>query len=313
MNNTISNRQAVCDVLLELAATDKNIVLLTSDSRGSAGLGAFIERYPQQHVEVGIAEQNAVGIAAGLAASGKKPIVASPASFLSMRSAEQIKVDVAYSQNNVILLGISGGVSYGALGMTHHSLQDIAMLRAVPGIDIIMPSDRFETAAVLRDLLNYPRPAYVRIGRNPVPDIFQDEQVGYVPGKATKLCEGCNAAMIATGEMVRKALDAAQLLGSESIETMVYDMHTLKPLDEEAVLQAANTGFVLTMEEHSVYGGLGAAVSQVVARSNPVRVEMLAIPDEPAVAGTSEEVFAHYGLTAQNAASIIRKHVKQMN
>lgn len=312
MANNISNRQAVCDTLLALAKKDKSIVVLTSDSRGSAGLAPFAEAYPSQHVETGIAEQNIVGIAAGLAASGKKPVVASPASFLSMRSIEQVKVDVAYSANPVLLLGISGGLSYGALGMTHHSLQDIAVMRAIPGLDVILPADRFETADVIKDLIANPRPAYVRIGRNAVEDVFGEGiPTEYRPGKATMLSEGLDAAVIATGELAGPAKETARLLEAEGVQVMVLDMHTLKPFDEQAVLMAAKTGFIVTMEEHSVYGGLGSAVAQVVSGRHPVPVQVLAIPDEPAVAGNSAEVFAHYGLTAKNAADIIRGHLRK--
>lgn len=307
----ISNRQAICDVLVELAKTDKDIVVLTSDSRGSASLAAFASAYPEQHVETGIAEQNIVGIAAGLASMGKKPIAASPASFLSMRAIEQIKVDVAYSNMPVVLYGISGGLSYGALGMTHHSLQDIAAIGAIPGIDVILPADRFEAADIIRDLMNNPRPAYLRIGRNPVEDVFEDGVSHYVPGKATMLHDGGDAAIIATGEMVIQAQWAARILEKKGIHVRVLDMHTIKPLDEEAIASACETGLVVTMEEHSLYGGLGSRVCAISAEHGHARVRVLAIPDEPAVAGKSAEVFAHYGLTVENVVSIIEKEVKK--
>ncbi len=312
MVNKISNRQAVCDTLLDLAATDRDIIVLTSDSRGSAGLTPFVEAYPKQHIETGIAEQNIVGIAAGLAASGKKPVVASPASFLSMRSIEQVKVDVAYSENPVLLLGISGGLSYGALGMTHHSLQDIAVMRAIPGLDVILPADRFETRDIVKDFIENPRPTYVRIGRNAVEDVFQEgKPTGYMPGKATFLHEGSDAAIIATGELVGPARDAANMLETQGIQITVVNMHTLKPFDETAVQKAAKTGFIVTMEEHSIYGGLGSAVTQIVCANQPVPVKTLAIPDEPAVAGASAEVYEHYGLTAKNACEIIRSYLER--
>lgn len=310
MSNKISNRQAICNTLLDLAREDSDIVVLTSDSRGSAGLTPFVEAFPAQHIETGIAEQNIVGIASGLAASGKKTVVASPASFLSMRSADQVKVDVAYSQNNVLLLGISGGLSYGALGMTHHSLQDIAMMCAIPGIEVVLPADRFESEAVVRDWQRNPRPMYLRIGRNAVEDVFEDGNAMYRPGKATVIHEGDDAAIVATGEMVLYAKKAAEILKTEGIGVKVLDMHTLKPFDTEAIEAAAKTGFIVTMEEHSIRGGLGSAVAQAVCTDTPVPVKVLAVPDEPAVAGKSSEVFAHYGLTAQNAAQLIRNHCR---
>ena len=306
----ITNRQAICETLMRLAAEDRNIMVLTSDSRGSASLAPFAQAYPKQHVETGIAEQDIVGIAAGLASMGKIPVVAAPASFLSMRAIEQIKVDVAYSRMPVVLYGISGGLSYGALGMTHHSLQDIAAIGAIPGIDVILPADRFESVAVIEDLMRTPRPAYLRIGRNAVEDVYEDGQTHYERGKATRLCEGEDAAIIATGEMVYPAKCAARLLYERGIRVRVFDMHTIKPFDEAAVRAACETGFVLTMEEHSLYGGLGSRVCMVAAQAGKARVRVLAVPDEPAIAGTSAQVFAHYGLTAENAARIIEEEVR---
>ncbi len=309
-DNKISNRQEICETLIELAKNDRDIIVLTSDSRGSAGLNPFVETFPEQHVEVGIAEQNLVGIAAGLARCGKKPIAAAPASFLTMRSIEQIKVDVAYSRCNVVLLGISGGLSYGALGMSHHSLQDIATLCAIPGISVILPADRFESRAVFEDIMVNPRPVYVRVGRNPVPDVFAcSADTNYVPGKATVISEGDDACIIATGEMVYAAKMTAEILKREGIGVRVLDMHTVKPLDTEAIRMATNTPLILTMEEHSCHGGLGSLVCRVVSEYRPTPVKVLAVPDEPAVTGVSAEVFAHYGLTADNAVNVIRERL----
>lgn len=310
MQMKVSNRQAVCDKLIELAKTDNDIVVLTSDSRGSAGLTPFANTYPDRIVETGIAEQNIVGIAAGLAKCGKKPVVASPAAFLSMRSAEQVKVDVAYSRSNVFLLGISGGISYGALGMSHHSVQDIALMRAIPGIDVIIPADRFESAGIVEEWMKNPRPAYVRIGRNPVEDVFNSENTGYSPGKATVLQNGKDAWIIATGETVKISQEAGKQLENEGYSIGVLDMHTLKPFDAEAVKKAADTAkLIVTLEEHSIYGGLGSAVSQITSSYKPIRVEVIAIPDEPAIAGNSSEVFAYYGITKERVMDLIKKAI----
>jgi transketolase len=228
-----------------------------------------------------------------------------------MRSAEQIKVDVAYSRSKVLLLGISGGMSYGALGMSHHSLQDIAAMSAIPGIDVILPADRFETDSIIRDIMMNPRPAYVRIGRNPVPDVFESrEKTGYVPGKATVVHDGNDAAIISCGELVYAAKKAADLLDKEGVHVKVIDMHTIKPTDEKVICEAADTGFILTMEEHSTYGGLGSLAARIVSEYKPVQVKVLAIPDEPVVSGKSEEVYSYYGLNAENAAAIIRNNLK---
>jgi transketolase len=306
--NKISNRQVICDTLIELASKDRDIVVLTSDSRGSASMTNFARQLPEQFIEVGIAEQNIVGIAAGLAASGKKPYVASPACFLSMRSIEQVKVDAAYSKTNVKLIGISGGLSYGALGMSHHSLQDIAVMRAIPGINIIFPADRHETKKMIEALVNSIEPTYVRIGRNPVQDVYSSEDYSFEIGKAVVMSEGTDITIIATGETVKVAIDSAHMLHQIGIICRVLNMHTLKPLDEEAVIKAAReTGHIITIEEHSVYGGLGAAVSQVVVENCPVPMKIVAIPDEPAIPGKSEEVFEYYGLSVTNITKIARE------
>ncbi|WP_082655628.1 transketolase C-terminal domain-containing protein [Paenibacillus sp. 32O-W] len=297
----IPNRQVICDTLLELAKEDRDIMVLASDSRGSAAMAPFAKAFPEQFVEVGIAEQNIVGIAAGLAHSGKKPFVTSPACFLSMRSIEQIKVDVAYSATNVKLIGISGGISYGALGMSHHSVQDIAVARAIPGLAVILPADRHETKRMTEALAKHEGGVYVRIGRNPVKDVYDNDDFEFVIGKAVTMREGSDVTIIAAGETVRVALDAHAVLQEAEVSCRVINMHTIKPLDEEAVIKAAReTGRIITVEEHSIYGGLGAAVAEVVAQHHPVPMRILGIPDEPAIAGKTSEVFNHYGISAGN-------------
>ncbi|MBF4803658.1 transketolase family protein [Lancefieldella rimae] len=304
MSNTVANRMAICDVLLEAAESgDRDIVVLCSDSRGSASLAPFFKRFPTQSVEVGIAEQDLIGIAAGLASCGKKAFAASPASFISTRSYEQAKVDCAYSNTNVTLIGISGGVSYGALGMSHHSAQDIAAMSAIPNMRVYLPSDRFQTAELMWALLLDTRPAYVRVGRNPVEDVYSEKNISFEMGRATVLCEGNDVALIAAGEMVKPALDASKLLEEQGISTTVLDMYCVKPLDVNAVEKAAkNAKVVLTIEEHSPYGGLGSRVAQVVGEKCPRLVKTLSLPDAPVITGTSAEVFAYYGLDARGIA-----------
>lgn len=310
--NSIPNRQVICDTLIELGGKDKDIVVLTSDSRGSASMTNFAKELPEQFVEVGIAEQNIVGIAAGLAASGKKPYIASPACFLSMRSIEQVKVDVAYSKTNVKLIGISGGLSYGALGMSHHSLQDIAVMRAIPGINIILPADKHETKKMIEALAKNTEPTYIRIGRNPVADVYSSDQYGFEIGKAVTMSEGTDITIIAAGETVKIAMDAADMLKKKGVSCRVLNMHTIKPLDEAEIIKAAKeTGCIITVEEHSIYGGLGAAVSEVVTQNCPVPMKIVGVPDEPAIPGKSEEVFKHYGLTADNISSIALEIIKK--
>ncbi len=301
--NKIANRQVICDVLAEAAKEDKDVVALCSDSRGSASMTKFADTYPEQFVEVGIAEQNLVSISAGLAKCGKKPYASSPASFLSTRSYEQCKVDVAYSNTNVKLIGISGGVSYGALGMSHHSAQDIAAMCSIPNMRVYIPSDRLQTEHLFKALLKDEKPAYIRVGRNPVEDVYEEGNVPFEMDQATVLTEGSDIAIIACGEMVKPAADAAKLLEEKGIHATVVDMYCIKPLDKAAIVKAASGAkAVITVEEHAPFGGLGSMVSQVVGSECPRKVVNLALPDAPVITGTSKEVFDHYGLNAEGIA-----------
>ena len=309
--NKIPNRKAICDVLLKEAETDKDIVVLCSDSRGSASLAPFADAYPEQFVEMGIAEQDLVSVSAGLAHCGKKAFAASPACFLSTRSYEQCKIDVAYSNTNVKLIGISGGISYGALGMSHHSAQDIAAMSAIPNMRVYLPSDRFQTAKLIEALLKDEKPAYIRVGRNPVEDIYTEDNCPFEMDKATVLAEGTDAAIIACGEMVRPALEAAKLLEKDGIHATVVDMYCVKPLDKEAIVKAAsNAKVVVTAEEHAPFGGLGSMVSQVVGAECPRKVLNIALPDAPVVSGTSKEVFDYYGMNAEGIAKTVKDALK---
>lgn len=306
--NKIPNRQAICDVLVEKANTDKDIVVLCSDSRGSASLAPFADTHPEQFVETGIAEQNIVSIAAGLAKCGKKAYVASPACFLSTRSMEQAKVDVAYSNTNVKLIGISGGVSYGALGMTHHSAQDIASMTSIPNMRVYIPSDRIQTRALFESLLKDEKPAYIRVGRNPVEDVYEEGRLNFEMDRATVVHEGTDLTIIACGELVKPACKAAGILQEQGISVRVLDMYCVKPIDKAAVEKAAaETKAIITMEEHSQYGGLGAMVSQIVASTAPKKVINLALPDEPVVTGVSKEIFDYYGLNETGLVNIAKE------
>ena len=305
--NKIANRAVMCEVLKEAAARDRDVVVLCSDSRGSASLTSFAEQFPDQFVEVGIAEQNLVSIAAGLASCGKKAFAASPASFLSTRSYEQCKVDCAYSGTNVKLVGISGGVSYGALGMTHHSAQDIAAMSAIPGMRVYLPSDRHQTRRLFEALLQDDQTAYIRLGRNPVEDVYEEGHVPFAMNRATVLCEGTEVLLVGCGEMVKPIQDAARLLNDAGISTGALDMYCVKPLDTEGLLRAAaGKRLIVTAEEHAPFGGLGSMVAQTICANDPRRVLCLALPDAPVITGTSAEVFAHYGLTGPGIAQTVR-------
>ncbi len=306
--NKIPNRAEMCEVLKEAAAKDRDVVVLCSDSRGSGSMTSFAEKYPEQFVEVGIAEQNLVGIAAGLASCGKKAFAVSPASFISTRSYEQCKVDCAYSNTNVKLIGISGGISYGALGMSHHSAQDIAAMSAIPGMRVYLPSDRHQTRKLFEALLQDRQTAYVRVGRNPVEDVYEEGNVPFEMDRATVLSEGNDVLLVACGEMVKPVQEAADLLAREGISAAVLDMYCVKPLDREGLLKAAKgKKLVVTAEEHAPFGGLGSMVAQVISAEDPKRVINLALPDAPVITGTSKEVFAYYGLTGEGIAETVRK------
>ena len=303
-------RKAFTETLLKLAKEDKRIFALATDSRGSVTLNNFVSELPEQFVECGIAEQDAVGIAAGLARTGLIPFVCGPASFYSTRSAEQVKVDVAYSHTNVKVVGVSGGVSYGALGGTHHAVQDIAFMRAVPNLQVILPADANSSAAMTRALVKSREPAYIRMGRGDVEDIYP-EDVKFEIGKAIKLNEGGDAAIIACGEMVYPALKACESLKNKGINVKLFDMHTIKPIDRAAVLESAATGAVVTVEEHSVYGGLGGAVSEIVCQEAPAKMRILGLPDETLYSGTNKQVFEHYALTAAGIEAAVCELIKK--
>lgn len=302
-------RKAITETLFELAKADPSIYAMASDSRGSVTLDEYARELPGQFVECGIAEQDAVGIAAGLACAGLKPFVCGPACFYSTRAAEQIKVDVAYSHMNVKIIGVSGGVSYGALGGTHHAVQDVALMRAVPNLQVFLPADANQSAALTRALVSSPEPAYVRVGRGAVPDVY-GQDAPFEIGKANRLREGKDVALIACGEMVYHAVEAAKLLAESGIEASVYDMATIKPLDDAAILEAAKAGAIVTIEEHSVKGGLGGAVAEVVCQRDPVKMRILGLPDEPLYNGESRHVFAHYGLNAEGIAEAAKELIR---
>lgn len=292
----IACRKSFTDTLLELARTDKEIIAVTTDARGSVTLDSFAKELPGQFVECGIAEQNAVGISAGLAHSGKKVFVCGPACFYVTRSLEQIKVDLAYSQNNVKILGVSGGVAYGALGATHHSLHDIAVMRTFPGMNMVLPCDARQTKKLVRMLIDYPEPVYVRVGRAAVPDVYSDDNFEFEFGKANILLEGNDLTIIGAGETVYHAYQAGLMLREKGINARVIDMAFIKPYDKDAILKAAaETGRIITVEEHSRFGGLGSIVTEVISEA-PVPVRIIGIPDENVVHGNSTEIFAHYGL-----------------
>ena len=305
----VSCRKAFTGTLEALANDDKSIFMICTDSRGSVTATDFAQKFPGQFVEAGIAEQNAVGIAAGLAAVGKTAFVAGPACFLSARSYEQIKVDVAYNKTNVKIVGVSAGVSYGPLGGTHTTLHDFAGIRSLPNIELFVPSDAVQTAFITEYLAKHKGPAYMRTGRGDVEPIYNAGEKFDIH-RAKIVREGNDLTVIACGEMVYPAVQAAELLADEGLSVRVLDMFCLKPADTEAVCKAAReTGAILTVEEHSVFGGLGELVCGIVAGHRPVPVKILGFPDEEYKVGSGAELFQYYGLTPDGIAASARKLV----
>ncbi len=298
----VSCRKAFTQTLEQLAQSDKSLYMVCTDSRGSVTAGEFAKQYPEQFVEAGIAEQNAVAIAAGLSTTGKNVFVCGPACFLAARSYEQVKVDVAYNKANVKIVGVSAGVSYGPLGGTHTALNDYAAMRALPNIEIFAPSDNIQTAAITEYLAKAHGPAYMRTGRGDVDTVYgADENFNMHQAKQVK--EGNDITLIACGEMVHYAKSAAERLMGEGISARVLDMFCLKPLDKEAIIKAAKeTKAIVTVEEHSIHGGLGEAVCAVTSQNCPIPVKIMGFPDEEYKVGKNNELFEYYALTPDGIA-----------
>ena len=306
-----ANLEVFAETLLELARKDKDIIVVTSDSRGSGKLINFGQELPDQIIEVGIAEQNLVGICAGLSAVGKKVFGVSPSSFLTARSLEQIKNDIAYSDHPVTLVGISAGVSYGQLGATHHSIHDIAVLRAINNINIVVPADNFETKEVIKSAVNFEHPLFIRFGKRPMTKLHDDGHK-FIIGNGIKLKSGNDLAIIATGETVQRALKACELLEKININCTLISMHTIKPFDEEVFLNSVSkVKAVITIEEHSVSGGLGEKCASVMMQKNiHLPFKILGFPDEYMVNGSQKDVLDHYNMSAEKILEIAKKLIK---
>ncbi len=301
-----ANLEEFADTLLALAKANRDVLAVTSDSRGSGKLGPFGQALPKQIVEVGIAEQNLVGIAAGLASCGKNVFAVSPACFLTARSLEQIKNDICYSDHPVTFVGISAGVSYGALGTTHHSLHDFAALRAINNVIIVAPADNFEAREAVRACAVSEKPVYLRFGKSPLYTLPGADTVPFVFGQARQLRAGSDVAFLASGETVIHALlAAAQLAATAGLNCRVLSFPTIKPLDIAAVLAAAREcRAVVTVEEHMVNGGLGEAVAGVIAQAGiATRFKIVGIPDEYTVTGSQADIFSHYGLSMEGLSA----------
>ncbi len=304
-------RDAFTAVLEALAAANPDVVAVCNDSVGSSKLGGFRDQWPERLINVGIAEQNLVGVGAGLANGGKLPFVCGASCFLTGRALEQIKADIAYSNANVKLCGMSSGMAYGELGPTHHSIEDFAWLRALPNLPVIAPCDRIETAAATRFAASYDGPLFLRLSRVGVPDLLPADHE-FALGKANLLRAGDDLTIIANGVLSHRALAAADLLADQGIAARVLNMATVRPLDDEAIIRAAaETGALLTCEEHTVFGGLGSAVAEVVVRHRPVPMEILGVPGIFAPTGSANFLLDEFGLSpagiAQSAGRLVAR------
>ena len=292
-------RDAFVQTLERLSAANGDIVAVVNDSVGSSKLTGFRDRFPERLINVGIAEQNMVGVGAGLANGGKIPFVCAASPFLTGRALEQIKADVAYSETNVKLVGISSGLAYGDLGATHHSIEDFAWIRALPNIPVIAPADRIETAAAVEWAASYTGGCFLRLSRVGVPDLLPEGHV-FQPGMADVLREGDDVTLIANGTLTHRAMDAAAMLGEQGVSARVLNMATVRPIDTDAILTAAReTGAILTCEEHTIFGGLGSAVAEVVVDSHPVPMKRLGVPGIFAPTGPANFLLDEFGMSPQ--------------
>jgi transketolase len=301
-------REAFAAALEAVAEREPRVVTVVNDSVGSSKLAGFKKRFPDRLVNVGIAEQTMVGVGAGLANGGKIPFVSAASCFLTARAMEQIKADVAYSNTNVKLVGQSPGVAYGELGATHHSIEDMAWMRLLPNLVIIVPSDPWETTQAVEAAARIEGPVFIRVSRMPVPALKRPAGAEFRLGRAEVLRDGNDAAIIANGVMVNRALAAAEQLAQSNIFARVVNMSTIAPLDVDAILAAATTGAIVTVEEHSVRGGLGGAVAEVLATRQPTHMRLLGFPGFLPT-GSPEFLLEKFGLTPAGIAAAAREVV----
>ncbi|NTF84058.1 transketolase family protein [Rhizobium rhizogenes] len=289
-------RDAFAATLEALASADQTIVAVCNDSVGSSKLGGFKSKFPERLINVGIAEQNMVGVSAGLANGGRIPFVCAASCFLTGRALEQIKADISYSNANVKLIGISSGMAYGELGPTHHSIEDFAWTRVLPNLPVIAPCDRIETAAAIEWAASYAGPCFLRLSRVGVPDLLPEGHK-FVPGRANLLRDGGDVTLIANGTLTHRMLKAADILAGQGVDARVLNMATVRPIDEDAIIAAAReTGAIVTAEEHSIYGGLGSAVAEVVVDNAPVPMKRLGVPGVYAPTGSAEFLLDEFGM-----------------
>lgn len=306
----IATREAYGKALAELGDEIKDIVVLDADLSKSTKTAVFGEKYPERFFNMGIAEQDMMGTAAGFATCGKIPFASTFAVFATGRAFEQIRNSICYPRLNVKIAATHAGITVGEDGATHQSVEDIALMRSLPNMTVINPADAVEAKKAVRAAASYEGPVYLRLGRHPVDTIF-DDRYKFNIGKGALLREGKDVALIATGVMVGRALEAAESLKTQGIDAMVINMSTIKPIDKAIILKAAQCRAIVTAEEHSIIGGLGSAVAEVLAEERPIIMKRIGIDDKFGQSGKPEQLLEYYGLTAQNitetAKSLIEK------
>ena len=311
MSKKIAIREAYGEVLKELGAKNKNVVVLDADVSSSSKSSLFGAQYPDRFFNVGIAEANMVAIAAGMSTLGKIPFVNTFAAFIVLRGADPVRSLIAYEKLNVKLAGAYAGLSDSYDGASHHSIMDIAFMRALPNMTVVSVADAVETKKAVQTIAEYNGPVYLRLSRAEVPTIF-DDSYKFELGKGVQLTEGNDVTIIATGYMVQKSLEAAEQLKEKGINAQVVNIHTIKPIDRELIIKCAKeTGAVVTVEEHSIYGGLGSAVAEVLIKEYPVPMEIIGIQDTFSETGAYELLLKKYGLCAENIINTVQKVMKR--
>jgi transketolase len=302
-------RLAFGQALLEIGAREPRSVVISADTQDLLGIRPWIARHRERFIEIGIAEQNAIGVASGLATTGLRPYVCAYAPFITARSMEQVRNDIAYANQRVVIGAAASGISLGVAGGTHHALEDLALMRSFPNMTVIVPADVDEAYRATLATLDIDGPVYLRLGgRAEEPSVSADPDAPFRPGKAVELRTGNDVAVIACGALVEPALRAADALKQEGIGARVLNLHTLKPLDRDAILKAAaETRGIVTAEEHRLTGGLGGAVAELLAVERPTRMRMIGMPDEFAVVGPTGRIREKYGMSAQAIAAACRE------
>ena len=311
INELKDPRKTFGEALLEAGEKNPNIVALSADSSSGSGMTGFFERFPERHFEFGIMEQGVVGFASGLATTGKIPVFAAIAPFVTARPFEMFRNDLGYMNQNVKIVGRCCGLTYDTLGATHHSIDDVAIIRTIPGVTIINPGDPVTIKKAVHAMINHVGPCYMKIGSPKMPVLYP-EDVDFKLGKGIVMQDGKDVALIGTGTVLSKAVGAAKILQEAGISVRLIDLHTIKPLDKELILAAAREiGKIVTVEEHYTFGGLGSVIAELCSQEHPVKIKMIGIDDHFASNGPYEELLAQHGLQSDQIADTVIKFLSK--